>query len=69
MKSNHVQKRAIMDAERIRNTMSAMASTHGGVILIGIADDGTVHGHVIGSEATHRDYGVSSGVHHNDLRR
>ncbi|CBZ28245.1 conserved hypothetical protein [Leishmania mexicana MHOM/GT/2001/U1103] len=35
----------VMDAERLRNTMAAMAACRGGVILLGVTDDGRVLGH------------------------
>ncbi|KAK7195290.1 hypothetical protein NESM_000454800 [Novymonas esmeraldas] len=36
---------ALMDTERLRNTMAAMAACRGGVIVVGVADDGRVLGH------------------------
>ncbi|KAG5475379.1 hypothetical protein LSCM1_03492 [Leishmania martiniquensis] len=35
----------LMDAERLRHTMAAMASCRGGVILLGVTDDGRILGH------------------------
>ncbi|KPA80981.1 hypothetical protein ABB37_04368 [Leptomonas pyrrhocoris] len=34
-----------MDTERLRNTIAAMAACRGGLILIGVADDGHIVGH------------------------
>ncbi|KPI86310.1 hypothetical protein ABL78_4615 [Leptomonas seymouri] len=34
-----------MDTERLRNTIAAMAACRGGLILIGVADDGRIVGH------------------------
>lgn len=36
---------ATMDTERLRNTIAAMAACRGGVIVVGVADDGAVLGH------------------------
>ncbi|KAI5684695.1 hypothetical protein MNV84_05003 [Leishmania braziliensis] len=36
---------ALMDVERLRNTMAAMATCRGGVILLGVTDDGRILGH------------------------
>ncbi|CCW60944.1 unnamed protein product [Phytomonas sp. EM1] len=36
---------AIMDVERIRHTIAAMASTMGGVLCVGVTDEGEVVGH------------------------
>ncbi|KAG5501496.1 hypothetical protein JKF63_03325 [Porcisia hertigi] len=35
----------LMDTERLRNTMAAMAACRGGVILLGVTDDGRIIGH------------------------
>ncbi|CAC9499812.1 conserved hypothetical protein [Leishmania infantum JPCM5] len=43
---SHQQRHPVlMDAERLRNTMAAMAACRGGVILLGVADDGRILGH------------------------
>ncbi|CAG9576751.1 conserved hypothetical protein [Leishmania major strain Friedlin] len=43
---SHPQRHPVlMDAERLRNTMAAMAACRGGVILLGVADDGRILGH------------------------
>ncbi|KAG8344744.1 hypothetical protein ERJ75_000320700 [Trypanosoma vivax] len=43
-RSGH-QNRGLMNMERIRHTIAAMASTLGGVLLVGVSDDGKVLGH------------------------
>ncbi|ESL07258.1 hypothetical protein TRSC58_05057 [Trypanosoma rangeli SC58] len=43
------QKRSIVNLERIRHTVAAMASTLGGVLLVGVTDDGEVIGHARGA--------------------
>ncbi|RNF25898.1 Trypanosoma vivax [Trypanosoma conorhini] len=43
------RRHAIVNLERIRHTVAAMASTLGGVLLVGVADDGEVIGHARGA--------------------
>ncbi|ORC91739.1 uncharacterized protein TM35_000053350 [Trypanosoma theileri] len=45
MESQRKARMGLMNLERIRNTIAAMASTLGGVVLIGVTDDGKVIGH------------------------
>ncbi|GET89796.1 hypothetical protein, conserved [Leishmania tarentolae] len=43
---SHPQRHPVlMDAERLRNTMAAMAACRGGVIVLGVTDDGRILGH------------------------
>lgn len=44
-------KKQIMSAERLRHTMAAMASTLGGVVCVGVTDDGRIVGHPQGQVA------------------
>ncbi|KAG5475638.1 hypothetical protein LSCM4_04220 [Leishmania orientalis] len=44
----------LMDAERLRNTMAAMAACRGGVILLGVTDDGHILGHAKQLEVARR---------------
>jgi hypothetical protein len=39
------QQASTMDTERLRNTIAAMAASRGGVVVIGVADDGRIIGH------------------------
>nr|CCC94796.1 unnamed protein product [Trypanosoma congolense IL3000] len=44
-KRDPLQRRGLMNVERIRHTIAAMATTLGGVLLVGVRDDGVVVGH------------------------